>query len=77
MQLTLVTRADSFFVAQRNGIDELECWKESQAKMGRTDFPWLDQAIAYMEGEPYAQIIGMYADPLSKVIVSWYDEREK
>jgi hypothetical protein len=77
MQLTLVTRAEGFFDAQRNVIKELKEWKRSQIEMQRNDFPWLDEAITHMEDiQGVGSTIGMYADAEDKTLVLWYDERE-
>jgi len=77
MQLTLVTRATSYFDAQCQVMAELNEWKRSQAHMERHDFPWLDEAIKILgRAEGCGGIIGMFSDKPEKTLVFWYDERE-
>jgi len=77
MQLTLVTRATSYFDAQDQVVKELKEWKRSQTSLGRNDFPWIDEAIKILEKtEGCGGIIGMFADKPEKTLVFWYDERE-
>lgn len=76
MQLTLVTRAESFFDARRNVVAELKEWKRSQVELNRHDYPWLDEAIERMQDTEVCSIIGMHADKPEKTLLFWYDERE-
>jgi hypothetical protein len=74
MQITLTTRAKTFYDARQNVVDELLSWKKAQEQARRNDFPWLDEAMKLVEACEGTHF--MTSSLPDRVGVFWYDERE-
>lgn len=73
MQVSITLQAPGWFEAQEKAVAELRQWKASQEQMGRTDFPWIDEAINRVEEMEGPTVFFGYT---KEIDVNWYDERE-
>jgi hypothetical protein len=75
MNITITTRAKSFYDAQSQVIEELTQWEISQRSMRRNDHPWLEEAKEQVKNSHGATYVDSH-EP-TKVDIFWFDDREK